>query len=139
MNKTQVRGIRNNNPLNIRKGCDWRGERPAQLDREFEEFTSMEFGVRAAIKLVCNHINGRTSAGKPCDTINKLIFAWAPPTENNTGAYIKTVEQLTGINRYQRIYANNRQMVSRIVQAMAKVETGVLLDMNLIHSAWELL
>lgn len=139
MMKTQVRGIRNNNPLNIRKGCDWRGERPAQVDRDFEEFSSMEFGVRAAIKLVCNHIRGLTSAGRPCDNLNKLIFAWAPPTENNTGAYVKAVEQMTGINRYQRIYANNRVMVSRIVQAMAKVETGVMLDMSLIRSAWDLI
>lgn len=133
------RGIRNNNPLNIRKGCNWRGERPTQMDREFEEFSSMEFGVRAAIKLICNHINGRTGQRRPCDNLAKLIDVWAPPTENNTGAYIKTIEQLTGIHRYQRIYANNREMVSRIVQAMAKVETGQDLDMNIIHSAWELI
>lgn len=133
------RGIRNNNPLNIRKGCDWRGERPAQLDREFEEFISMEFGIRAAIKLVCNHISGKTGYRRPCDNLAKLIERWAPPTENNTGAYIKAVEKMTGINRYQRICANNREMVSRIVQAMAKVETGTDLDAGLIRSAWELL
>lgn len=135
----QARGIRNNNPLNIRKGCNWRGERSVQLDREFEEFESMEFGIRAAIKLICNHINGKTSRHKPCTNLVQLIETWAPPTENNTKAYIKTVEELTGINRYQRIYANNREMVSRIVMAMAKVETGVLLDANLVRSAWDLL
>lgn len=133
------RGIRNNNPLNIRKGCSWRGERPTQVDREFEEFTSMEFGIRAAIKLVCNHINGKAGSRRPCDNLAKLIERWAPPTENNTGAYIEAVEKMTGINRYQRIYANNRLMVSRIVQAMAKVETGADLDAGLIRSAWELL
>lgn len=133
------RGIRNNNPLNIRKGCSWRGERPTQIDREFEEFSSMEFGIRAAIKLICNHIDGRTSAGRPCRNLVRLIEVWAPPTENATGQYVKAVEQMTGINRYQRIYSNNRQMVSRIVQAMAKVETGVDLDMNIIRSAWDLI
>lgn len=139
MDKSNVRGIRNNNPLNIRKGCDWRGERSVQLDREFEEFTSMEFGLRAAIKLVCNHISGHNSAKRECSTISTLIQMWAPSSENNTGAYIKAVEEFTGINRYQRIYANNRQMVSNIVQAMAKVETGVVIDMQLIRSAWDLL
>lgn len=133
------RGIRNNNPLNIRKGCCWRGERSVQIDREFEEFESLEFGIRAAIKLICNHINGSVSSHRPCTNLAQLINAWAPPIENNTGAYIKAVEGMTGINRYQRIYANNREMVSRIVQAMAKVETGVSLDMNIIRSAYELI
>lgn len=135
----QARGIRNNNPLNIRKGCKWRGERSVQLDREFEEFESMEYGIRAAIKLVCNHISGQTGRHKPCTNLVQLIETWAPSTENDTEAYIKTVEKLTGINRYQRIYANNREMVSRIVTAMAKVETGVLLDPSLVRSAWDLL
>lgn len=139
MEQKLARGLRNNNPLNIRKGCDWRGERSVQIDRQFEEFTSMEFGLRAAIKLVCNHINGHNSAHKACTTISSLIQMWAPTTENNTGAYIKAVEEFTGINRYQRIYANNRLMVSRIVQAMAKVETGAEIDMQLIRSAWDLL
>lgn len=109
------------------------------MDREFEEFSSMEFGIRAGIKLVCNHIDGRVSSHQPARTIVQLINAWAPPTENNTGAYVKAVETMTGINRYQRIYSNNRQMISRIIQAMAKVETGVMLDMSLIRSAWDLL
>ena len=34
------RGIRNNNPLNIRKGCNWKGERHPQTDKAFEEFES---------------------------------------------------------------------------------------------------
>lgn len=76
---------------------------------------------------------------QPCTNLVRLIETWAPPTENNTGAYIKAVEDMTGINRYQRIYANNREMVSRIVRAMAHVETGVWLDENMIRSAWDLL
>lgn len=135
----QARGIRNNNPLNIRKGCNWKGERWGGSDREFEEFESMEYGIRAAIKLVCNHINGQTGRHKPCTNLVQLIETWAPPTENNTEAYIKAVERLTGINRYQRIYASNREMVSRIVTAMAEVETGENLDASLVRSAWDLL
>lgn len=134
-----ARGMRNNNPLNIRKGNNWQGERPSQSDREFEEFVSMEFGVRAAIKLIMNYINGSVAGGRPCNTIDKLISRWAPTTENNTRAYIETVEHLTGINRYQRIYANNRDMITRIVMAMAKVETGANLNPNIVRSAWDLL
>lgn len=133
------RGIRNNNPLNIRKGCSWKGERPVQSDKQFEEFASIEFGVRAAIKLIRNHIDGSIGHRKPCVNISQLISVWAPPSENNTEAYIKAVERMTGINRYQRIYSNNRDVISRIVQAMAKVETGCSLDAQIVRSAWELL
>ena len=47
------RGIRNNNPLNIRRGASrWVGRREIVTDKEFEEFTSMPFGYRAAWKLM---------------------------------------------------------------------------------------
>ena len=38
------RGIRNNNPLNIRIGNQWLGERPCPNDPSFEQFVSMECG-----------------------------------------------------------------------------------------------
>ena len=34
--KKVPRGIRNNNPLNIRKGNNWQGERHPQTDPAFE-------------------------------------------------------------------------------------------------------
>lgn len=133
------RGIRNNNPLNIRKGNNWQGERNPQTDTQFEEFESMVMGVRAGIKLVRNYIDGNISSGKPCRTITDLITRWAPPLENHTDAYIRVVATQTGIHPYQRIWSNNRDMVCRIVQAMARVETGTDIDPNIIRSAWELL
>lgn len=134
-----TRGIRNNNPLNIRKGNNWQGERHPQADKEFEEFQSMIMGLRAGIKLVRNYIDGKTSWGRPCQSIDALVTRWAPPSENNTQAYIKAVSEATGIHPLQRIYSNNRDMVCRIVQAMAKQETGSTIDMQLIRSAWDLL
>lgn len=133
------RGIRNNNPLNIRKGNTWKGERSNQTDTQFEEFDSMVMGIRAGIKLIRNYIDGNTAAGKPCRTIHDLITRWAPPIENNTDAYVRAVSQQTGIHPYQRIWSNNRDMVCRIVAAMAKVETGCDLDTLMIRSAWDLL
>lgn len=48
-----TRGIRNNNPLNIRRGTSrWVGRREIVTDKDFEEFTSMPFGYRAAWKLM---------------------------------------------------------------------------------------
>ena len=43
------RGIRNNNPLNIRRGKDqWKGLRAQQTDASFCQFESLEYGWRAA-------------------------------------------------------------------------------------------
>ena len=43
------RGLRNNNPLNIRHSADkWEGTRIVQTDKSFVQFTSMAYGYRAA-------------------------------------------------------------------------------------------
>lgn len=137
--KPQPRGIRNNNPLNIRKGSTWKGERPIQTDQAFEEFVSMEWGIRAAIKLVRNHITGFNGKRPPANTIKKLISVWAPATENNTDAYIRTVCQQTAIGRNELLHANDRRSIIAIARAMAYVECGVWLEPELFESAYDLL
>ena len=48
-----TRGIKNNNPLNIRHSADqWQGAREEQTDKEFVQFTSMAYGYRAAWKVL---------------------------------------------------------------------------------------
>ena len=48
-----ARGIRNNNPLNIRRSKDkWQGLKPLQTDPQFCQFETMEHGWRAAFKLL---------------------------------------------------------------------------------------
>jgi hypothetical protein len=49
MTRIIPRGIRNNNPLNIRIGNTWLGERPEPTDHDFEEFVSMEYGLRRCV------------------------------------------------------------------------------------------
>ena len=77
------RGIRNHNPLNIRRnGKDqWKGLADYQQDAAFCQFKSLEYGWRAAFYLL----------------IRGIISKWAPPTENKTEAYIANVSALTGI------------------------------------------
>ena len=81
------RGIRNNNPGNIRNSdaTDWKGEVPtmAKRDNTFEEFTDMAHGYRALIKLLQNY---RYKHG--CKTIADFINRWAPRSENNTSAIL---------------------------------------------------
>ena len=47
------RGIRNHNPLNIRRSKDqWKGMAEVQTDRAFVQFKSLEYGWRAAFYLL---------------------------------------------------------------------------------------
>ena len=88
------RGIRNHNPLNIRRSKDlWKGMAEVQTDRAFVQFKSLEWGWRAAFYLLT-----RTYYHKyRLDTIRDIVTRWAPPNENNTKAYIENVSRLTGI------------------------------------------
>ena len=138
-NKKTPRGIRNNNPLNIRKGNNWQGERLVQSDPAFEEFESMQMGIRAAFKILRNYMTGRDGHYKPCDTISKIISRWAPESENATKSYINTVSKVTGINPFQRIYFNDRQTMVSLVDAMIYVECGIHIDRSVIQSGYDLL
>lgn len=48
----ETRGIRNNNPANIKRGSQWKGLSPVQSDKVFCQFVSMEYGVRALVCLL---------------------------------------------------------------------------------------
>lgn len=133
------RGLRNNNPLNIRKGNNWQGERHPQTDPVFEEFESIQMGLRAGFKLIKNYISGFDGHRQPCNTIEKLISRWAPPVENATQNYIKFVADHTGIHERQTIWFSRRDDMIAIVRAMCYVECGQWLDTQMIGSAYDLL
>ena len=90
----ESRGIRNNNPLNIRRSKDkWQGLSTLQEDSSFFKFESMEWGWRAAFVILC-----RTYYGKyGLKTIRDIVSRCAPAKENNTEAYIRHVSDYTGI------------------------------------------
>ena len=137
--KKEPRGIRNNNPLNIRKGNNWKGERPKQTDPAFEEFESMEMGIRAAIKLIRNKIQGKGANKKPLCTIRLLVSSWAPPCENKTELYIRFVSSQTGILPAEIIHHDDRRKIIAIARAMAFYECGEWIDEKIFESAYDLL
>ena len=58
-----TRGIRNNNPLNIRHSADqWQGARAQQTDPSFVQFESMAYGYRAAWKVLETYWNHFSSS-----------------------------------------------------------------------------
>lgn len=52
-----ARGIRNNNPGNIRWGDEWKGLVPEtqRTDKSFCQFKSAEYGIRAMIIILRNY------------------------------------------------------------------------------------
>ena len=133
-----IRGIRNNNPMNIRKGNSWRGERPFQSDKEFEEFESMEMGLRAGLKLIKNYQTKPLLQANKANTILKIINRWAPPTENNTSSYIKTVSKRTGLLPDEVIPWTDKAKIIALAEAMCFVECGACIDPEIISSAYDL-
>lgn len=79
-----VRGLRNNNPGNIRKGANWDGA--TGDDGAFVIFSSPEFGIRALAKLLLNY-----ERLYQLNTVEGIINRYAPSNENNTAAYVNSV------------------------------------------------
>lgn len=110
------RGIRNNNPGNIRRGQDWQGE-AAGTDPSFEVFTAPEYGIRAMARILRNYVAGGH------DTVRKIISRWAPPTENNTAAYVATVAAGLGLDPDAPV--NLARDLPGLVAAIIRHENGI--------------
>ena len=124
--------MRNCNPLNIRRvaGTKWKGQSTIQGDKEFVQFESMEYGLRAAFVLL------RTYTVKyKAVCIEDIITRWAPPSENDTKRYIETVCKLTGFGGRERLA---EAQWPTLVKAMAVVESNMLLSQASLEDGWKL-
>lgn len=160
--KKIVLGQRNNNPLNIRKvpGTRWIGSLTPDLeprrDREvaplcgaaatssrcseapvapqgegrFVRFVSIEFGLRAAYQILDTY---KQKYHAVC--IEDIITRWAPPSENDTEAYIRSVCTLTGFGGKERL---TEAEWPALVKAMALIESRMHLDENVLKTAYNL-
>ena len=126
------RGIRNNNPLNIRHSADqWQGVRQEQTDKSFVQFKSMAYGYRAAWKTLQSYYNRFCLQGKAF-TVRNIIHRWAPPNENETEAYIRTVLTLSGIGTQENLLppenVDSYHRLSKLLEAMTVMENGIHLN-----------
>lgn len=113
------RGIRNNNPLNIRHGSKWRGLRREQTDKAFCQFVSIRYGLRAGFLLLLRYIQHYK-----LNTVPEIIHRWAPTSENDTENYINVVCTRARICRSEIISAAHKEQMCRLVEAMCFVECG---------------
>ena len=135
----QPRGIRNNNPLNIRKGNNWKGEVAVSADREFEQFVSMQMGVRAGFKILKNYMTGYGGRVKALTNVHDIIHRWAPPSENNCRAYIGSGCRVSGLHEYERLQFSDRNKMLALVDGMIRVECGQPVSLDIIASAYDLI
>lgn len=126
------RGIRNCNPLNIRRnGTKWQGLCEQQTDKSFFQFKTMAYGYRAAIKTLLTYYNKYG-----LKTIREIISRWAPPCENDTENYIRVVVCRTGIPADVEVDLYDQNQMMDIVAAMSFVENGVEAEENALYNGF---
>ena len=128
------RGLRNNNPGNIRKGgVPYQGEIVPSKDEAFRQFTSMAYGYRAMFVVL--HTYQRRYG---INTIADMIIRYAPAIENHTTEYIRAVAEASGVPATSRITTTNGDVMIPIVSAMSKVENGVPAELSEVEQGWRL-
>lgn len=120
----QARGLRNNNPGNIdwNKNNDWKGQTGIETgvpNPRFATFVAPVWGIRAIAKVLMSyHRQG-------INTTEKMINRWAPPSENDTGAYVKSVAKKVGIHPKEIVNIRSVDQLFQLVTAIIKHENGV--------------
>lgn len=109
-------GLRNNNPGNLRTGETWQGA--VGSSGGFVTFKDMNYGIRAAATVLVNNISSQGN-----DTIRKLITKYAPPSENDTDAYISAVVFSTGIGADEKLTTDADEL-ENLLHAIFTHENG---------------
>jgi len=115
------RGIRNHNPGNIDRTTErWQGMAADQSsDKRFVVFSAPVWGLRALAKVLLSYQRKhglRTPAA--------IIGRWAPPVENDTGAYARQVAKALGVGVNDQIDLQRPETLQRILPAIVQHENG---------------
>lgn len=115
-----ARGLRNNNPGNIRWNVanDWQGQAGAD-DQGYAIFVNMHSGVRALVRVLDNYRRqGR-------DTVAAIIAKWAPLGDgNDTAAYTAHVAGQLGVGANTVIDISDVGTMLALVHAITLHENG---------------
>ncbi|MGH8037022.1 MAG: hypothetical protein ACREPD_04700 [Stenotrophomonas sp.] len=122
------RGIRNNNPGNIDRSSanKWQGRMARdkmtaaqRAESRFEVFSTPAWGIRAMCILLINYQDRHG-----CNTVKQIIARWAPPVENDTGAYANQVASALGVRVDQFINTHEYNRMRPLVEAIIRHENG---------------
>jgi len=133
---TLPRGYRNNNPGNIRLSKSlWLGKVNLEqnTDGAFEQFISMEYGLRAMMKLIIKYI---TKYGD--EDIVGIICRYAPAKENDVDSYVDSVVEKTGFSPYDELKPDKETIIC-LVKAMCIHENGLdKISQETFEKAWDM-
>jgi hypothetical protein len=116
---TQPRGLRLHNPGNLRHGRDnWQGKAAEQPDADFVAFKAPQYGIRAIARTILTYDK------KGVNTVRGIINRWAPPTENNSEAYIAHVAQVLGVEPDDWLDLDTVEVMRPLVETIILHENG---------------
>ena len=128
-----TRSERNNNPGNIRLTSDrWRGQVLPPPDRGFVTFTEPKWGYRALFVILEGYMIRHGLV-----TIRGIIGRYAPPSENATAAYIRSVCRATGWGPDDPLDPCGRVMQD-LARAITRVEGGKPADEKALREGYAL-
>ncbi|PKC39101.1 structural protein P5 [Pantoea ananatis BRT98] len=110
---TNARGIRNNNPGNLRDAPNSSGS-----DGSFVRFPTPHDGMAALSRQL------QLYADRGNNTLNGIIHTYAPATENKTQNYIDDVAAKTGFDPRERINLHDPDTLRRVMSAIISHENG---------------
>lgn len=132
--KKLPRGLRNNNPGNIRiSKTKYLGEVQPSQDSAFKQFQSIDYGYRAMFVLLEHYYKARG-----LKTIRQIINRYAPTSENNTEAYIQQVASICFRSADEEIDITNKDEMVLLVSAMSRVENGRVANVDDVLRGWNL-
>lgn len=110
------RSVRNNNPGNIIDSPFARSQPGYQgSDGRFAKFADPQSGSGAQAALLGSYID------RGFNTVEKIINRWAPPSENDTGAYVRSVAKALNVNPGDTLSKSSIPALQRII---SRVEGG---------------
>lgn len=140
MAKVQPRGIRNNNPLNIKLNPknNWIGKIAENTDGTFEQFRHIVYGIRAAIILIRGIIRFFNKAKDTNSSVAHIIERYAREDANTTRNYVSSVCRGMGVDSDYIVDFADKDAVCSLVYEMAKFENGKAIDMLDVRSAYNM-
>lgn len=111
--KNNARGLRNNNPGNVRAAPNAIG-----YDGSFPIFASAKDGNAAMARQLMLY------GDRGNNTLNGIIHTYAPSNENDTQAYVNDVAKQTGFDPRARLDLSSPETLNKLMAAMIKHENG---------------
>lgn len=112
-----TRGIRNNNPGNLRTGAGG----------SFGQYGTPQDGLNALASQLMLYYTGRSQAAgyRKLTTLRGIISTYAPSSENNTSAYIADLARKLGVSPDAQLNLRNPAQLQALMRGIVQHENGM--------------